>query len=239
MAARGVSLLKFVGTVSLGLLTGLSYTLSTLTIPALLTLPSADAASRAFDALTITAKRHLSTLSTVSGTAFYLAFFFSPRPFRHPYLLYTSLLIFGSQVAVSDLVAPYLYLGPAPASSSSSSSSAAAAAAAAAAARKQQAQLKKDRAAARARAMEASYEVLGAGSDAHSEGAGSASGEELDVEEEHASVNGEEVRVKVEEFLKKQIVQSAVAGLGFLLAVVGIWGDGVAPVFAQSVVIEV
>ncbi|KAK3353218.1 hypothetical protein B0T25DRAFT_568432 [Lasiosphaeria hispida] len=234
MAARGVSLLKFVGTVSLGLLTGLSYTLSTLTIPALLTLPSADAASRAFDALTITAKHHLGTLSSISGTAFALAFLFSPRPFRHPYLLYTSLLVFGSRLSASDLVASYLSIGPAPAAPSSSSSGAASTTA-----RKQQAQLKKERAAARARAMEASYEVLGAGSDAHSEGAGSASGEELDVEEEHAGVNGEEVRVKVEAFLKKQLVQSAVAGLGFLLAVVGIWGDGVAPVFAQSVVIEV
>ncbi|KAK5658249.1 hypothetical protein OQA88_2224 [Cercophora sp. LCS_1] len=222
MAARGVSLLKFVGTVSLGLLTGLSYTLSTLTVPALLTLPSADTASRAFDALVGTSKRHASTLSTISGSAFALAFFLSPRHFRHPYLLYTSLLVFGSRLAVSDLVAPYLSLGP-PASSASSSG-------AAAAARRKEQLAKKERAAAAARArMEASYEVLGSGSDAHSDGAASASGEELDAIEEE-SVNGEEVRAKVEAFLKKQIVQSTVTGLGFLLAVVGIWGDAVAPV---------
>ncbi|KAK0641497.1 hypothetical protein B0T16DRAFT_419934 [Cercophora newfieldiana] len=227
MAVRGVSLLKFVGTVSLGLLTGLSYTLSTLTIPALLTLPSADTAARAFDALTTTAKRHLRTLSVVSGSSFALAFFLSPRYFRHPYLLYTSLLVFGSRFVVSDLVAPYLSLGPPPSSASSSS---------AAAARRHAQQLKKERAAAARARMEASYDVIG--SDAHSEGAGSASGEELDVIEEE-QVNGEEVRAKVEVFLKKQVLQSAVAGLGFLLAVVGIWGDGVAPVHGQGIIIEV
>ncbi|KAK3318220.1 hypothetical protein B0H66DRAFT_556530 [Apodospora peruviana] len=223
MAARGVTFFKFVGTVSLGLLTGLSYTLSNLTIPTLLTLPSADTAARAFDTLTSTARKHLSILGSVSGSAFALAFLLSPRACRHPYLLYTSLLVFGSRVATSDLVAPYLSLGPAPSSSSASVG-------AAAAARKQ----KKERAAARARSMEASYEVLGASSsDAHSEGTGSvASGEELEADEEN--MNGEEVRVKVEAFIKKQVVQSAVAGLGFMLAVVGIWGDGVPQVYGTS-----
>lgn len=88
--------------------------------------------------------------------------------------------------------------------------------------------------------MEASYEVLGsAGSDAHSEGStgGSASGEETEGGE--AGVNGEEVRVEVEVFLKQQIVRSAVAGLGFLLSVVGIWGDGVVPIYSQSVYIDI
>ncbi len=190
---------------------GLSYTLSTHTIPALLTLPSADTAARAFQALTTTAKRHLGTLSALSSSAFVLAFFLSPRAYRHPYLLYTALLVLGSQLAVTDVVSPYLNLGPAPSSSAS----------AAAAARKQVQQKKKE-AAARAR-MEASYEVLGAGSDTHSDG----DIEDADVEDEHAGVNGEEVRIKVETFLKKQLVQTAVAGVGFALSVVGIWGDGV------------
>ncbi|KAK3390586.1 hypothetical protein B0H63DRAFT_557538 [Podospora didyma] len=234
MAARGVSLLKFVGTVSLGLLTGLSYTLSTLTIPTLLTLPSASAAAKAFETLTTTARRHLSSLTSLSATAFGLAYLFSPRTYRHPYLLYTSLLVLGSQLVVSDLVAPYILSLPASSSSSSSQS------AAGAAARKQQQQKAKDAAAARAR-MEASYEVLS--SPAHSEG--SVSGGEDAVELDNAtdetnSMNGEEVRVKVEAFLKKQMVQSAVAGLAFMLSVVGIWGDGVvAPVYGHAIVIEV
>ncbi|CRK32965.1 hypothetical protein BN1708_019162, partial [Verticillium longisporum] len=49
MASRGVSALKFVGTVSLGLLTGLSYSLSAVTVPSILALPSASDAVRAFE----------------------------------------------------------------------------------------------------------------------------------------------------------------------------------------------
>jgi autophagy-related protein 33 len=205
-------------------LQGLSYTLSSLTIPALLTLPSANSAARAFDTLTTSATRHLRSLAAISSSAFALAFILSPRPVRHPYLLYASALALGSHFAASDLIAPYLIapyllaLGPGgrapPASAASPSKE----------------RQREKRAAARAR-MEASYEVLG---DAHSEG----SAEELEGSEE-GHVNGEEVRADVEAFLKKQIVRSAVAGLAFLLSVVGIWGDGVAPVYGQAVVIEV
>jgi autophagy-related protein 33 len=77
--------------------------------------------------------------------------------------------------------------------------------------------------------MEASYEVLG---DVHSEGTGSASGE--DVEEEQ--LNGEEVHGEVEAFLKTTIVQTAISSVAFLMAVIGIWGDGVAPVYGETVV---
>lgn len=78
--------------------------------------------------------------------------------------------------------------------------------------------------------MEASYEVLG---DSHSEeGAGSASGEEL--EEDY---NGEEVRSEVEFFVRNQLVQTAMAGIGFMMAVIGIWGDGALGV-SETLVIE-
>ncbi len=86
--------------------------------------------------------------------------------------------------------------------------------------------------------MEASYEVVGSG-DSHSDGAGS---EDLEVEEEATgqTINGEEVRGEVEHFLKKQTVQTALAGLGFLMAVIGIWGDGAVQVFqSETFVIEV
>jgi len=154
-----------------------------------------------------------------------LAYIFSPRPLRHPYLLYASALVLGSQLAATDLLVPYLLaLGPARPVSPS----------AAAAQRRQKEKRQREReqraAAARAR-MEASYEVLG-GFDAHSEG----SAEEL---EEEADVNGEQVRAQVEVFLQRQVVRGALAGLGFFLSVVGIWGDGiVAPVYGQ-VIIEV
>ncbi|KAM7203841.1 hypothetical protein V8F20_003847 [Naviculisporaceae sp. PSN 640] len=231
MATRGVSVLKFVGTVSLGVLTGLSYTLSNLTIPTLLTLPSAEAASKAFDSLTTSAKKQVQLLGAVSGSAFALAFLLSPRNFRHPYLLYTSLLVVGSRFITSDRFAPYLNLGPA------TTSSGAAAAAAKEKEKEKNRKLAKERAA--RRRMEASYEVLG---DVHSEGTSDGAEEEL-LEAEAAAVeaggvNGEEVREKVAAFLKKQVVHTVVSGVGFALAVVGIWGDGVVPVYGQTVVIK-
>ncbi|KAK0742133.1 hypothetical protein B0T21DRAFT_360669 [Apiosordaria backusii] len=213
MASRGVSALKFVGTVSLGLLTGLSYTLTTLTIPSLLNLPSATTALRAFDSLTATSARQLRSLSTLSGSAFLLAYYLSPKPLRHPYLIYTSVLIFGSQLVVTDFVAPYLSLGPSPTATTTSKKSSPAAQ-----------QKKKNKASARAR-MEASYEVLGDEQEEETE-----EDEVLEVGEE---ANGEEVRAKVEEWLKKQVVQVSVLGLGFFMSVVGIWGDGVVNVYGR------
>ncbi|XXG94591.1 peroxisomal 2 4-dienoyl-CoA reductase sps19 [Hypoxylon texense] len=214
MASRKVSVLKFVGTISLGLLTGTSYTLSALTIPSLLELPSASSAAKAFRSLASTASTHLNALSAVSGSAFLLAYALSPRGFRHPYLFYTSLFCFGTHL--TDYVTPRIFGEP--------TSSAAAAAQRRAAS----AQLRREKQA--ARRMEASYEVLG---DPHNdEGAGSASGEELDED-----VNGEEVRSEVEFFVRNQLIQTAVAGIGFMMAVVGIWGDGALGV-SETLVIE-
>ncbi|KAJ4300605.1 hypothetical protein N0V88_003287 [Collariella sp. IMI 366227] len=86
-AARSVSVLKFVGTVSLGVLT---------VRPHHRRRPP-HARPRLF-----------------SSSAFALAYALSPRPLRHPYLLYASALVLGSQLATSDLLAPYLlFLGPA------------------------------------------------------------------------------------------------------------------------------
>lgn len=85
-----------------------------------------------------------------------------------------------------------------------------------------------------------SYDVIG--SDAHSE-ATLDSASDGGAEEENAaaaadgsgSVNGEEVRGEVESFLKKQVVSASVAGLGFIMAIVGIWGDGAAS-YVETVV---
>ena len=211
---------------------GLSYTLSTLTVPSLLSLPSASSAARAFSYLVSTAKKHLGTLTGVSASSFLLAFLLSPKPVRHPYLLYTSILVASSGLVVSDFVAPYLFITK----SSSSATTPAASLAAAAAAKKQ----KKERAAAKRAQMEASYEVLGSSSTSAHSDEGTVSGEEVEaVEEEEVArdFNGEEVRTEVEGFLKKQMVQTALSGLGFLMAVVGIWGDGVAQVFQNEVVV--
>lgn len=65
--------------------------------------------------------------------------------------------------------------------------------------------------------MEASYEVLGA------ETSSATSDGQVDEEE---SINGEDVRADVEKFLKSQIFHGIISGAGFLMAVIGIWGDG-------------
>ncbi|KAJ9665804.1 hypothetical protein H2201_004112 [Coniosporium apollinis] len=87
-----ISLSKFVGTFSLGLLTGLSYTLATHSAPSLLALPTATHCARSFLYLQTTAKRHLRLLSAVTVTSLSLAFIISPARGRHPYLLWTALV---------------------------------------------------------------------------------------------------------------------------------------------------
>jgi autophagy-related protein 33 len=73
--------------------------------------------------------------------------------------------------------------------------------------------------------MEASYEVLGVSDQSEEEV------EEIEREE----VNGEEVRERITGFMKSQVLRTAIAGTGFVMSVIGIWGDGV----NQIVYIEV
>ncbi|TGJ78843.1 hypothetical protein E0Z10_g9924 [Xylaria hypoxylon] len=215
MASKKVAVLKFVGTVSLGLLTGTSYTLSTLTIPSLLELPSASTAAKTFRSLASTATTHLTTLSGISGSAFFLAFVLSPAGYKHPYLLYTSLFCFSTRL--TDYVTPSIFGEPTSSSSPAQR-------------RTTPSQVRREKAA--ARRMEASYEVLG---DSHiEEGTGSASSEDSSEED----INGEEVRSEVEFFVRNQLIQTAVSGLGLAIAVLGIWGDGahrVSDTFAYTV----
>jgi len=79
--------------------------------------------------------------------------------------------------------------------------------------------------------MDASFEVLsGNAGDSNSEGMNSSGEDEIDE-----LVNGEDVREEMEEFKLKQVVRSAVAGVGFAMSVVGIWGDGGVPVVIMAV----
>ncbi|KAI1111982.1 hypothetical protein F5Y14DRAFT_423264 [Nemania sp. NC0429] len=201
MASKKVAVLKFVGTVSLGLLTGTSYTLSTFTIPSLLELSSASTAAKAFRSLASSASARLTTLSGIAGSAFFLAFAFSPSGYRHPYLIYTSLFCFGTRL--TDYVTPSIFGKPSAPSAADQQRAA-------------RVQARREKAA--ARRMVASYEVLG---DSHMEASATSDG---DLAEEE--VNGEEVRSEVEVFVRDQLVRTAVAGLGFAVAVLGIWGDG-------------
>jgi len=190
MCSSGVSVLKFVGTVSLGLLTGVSYSVSTLTLPTLLNLPSASSCSHALTTLTSYLRLPILTLSTLASAPLLISFALSPRSSRHPYLVYTSLLAILSATAPSLLPQPPAALPRA---------------------------TKKAAAAPRnSRTMEASYEVLG---DVPSEEAAS----DEDVED----FNGEEVRAEAEGVARGFAVRTGLAALGFAMAVVGIWGDGV------------
>jgi autophagy-related protein 33 len=45
--------------------------------------------------------------------------------------------------------------------------------------------------------------------------------------EAEGEVNGEEMRRSMESWMKSQAIRAGVVGLGFVLAVVGIWGDHV------------
>lgn len=211
--AKAVGVLKFVGTVSLGLLTvrirrlsprappnsslrawpnsasvqGVSYTVSTLALPSLLQLPSSVSASQAISSLRGILRTPVRVLTAVAAAPLFLSFALSPRSARHPYLVYTSLL------AVLSAAVPCLLPLPAPR-----------AAAGRPAARKTSPRGR----------MDASYEVLG---DVHSE---PASEEDLD------DMNGEKVRGDVERLAKGYVVRTGVAALGFAMAIVGIWGDG-------------
>ncbi|EQB58125.1 hypothetical protein CGLO_01663 [Colletotrichum gloeosporioides Cg-14] len=225
MTSKGVSLLKFVGTVSLGLLTGLSYSLSTVTVPSILSLPSASDALRAFQNLYPSANTRLRILTGVSTASFLFAFFLSPRAFRHPYLVYASVLCLASGAA--EQITPYVLRSP--------ESSSEAIAARRQARREREDARKAARIARQEARMEASYEVLG---DTHSDAAsdGEAAAAAAFAEEEE-NFNGEEIRVVVDGFRKTQIVQTAIASVGFLMSVIGIWGDGAIQVFQTETVI--
>ncbi|KAK2600285.1 hypothetical protein QQS21_005004 [Conoideocrella luteorostrata] len=185
--AKAVSVLKFVGTVSLGLLTGVSYTVSNVSLPNLLQLSSSTSASQAITSLTASLQTPLLALTSLASAPLFLSFILSPRRARHPYLLYTSV------IAVLSTVVPRLLPQPAPRPAATPR------------AKKPSTRAK----------MEASYEVLG---DVHSE---AASEEEID------DINGEEVRAQVESLSRGYFARTGLAALGFAMAVVGLWGDGV------------
>ncbi|KAL2055600.1 hypothetical protein ABVK25_003842 [Lepraria finkii] len=73
-----VTLAKFVGTISLGLLTGGSYTISTTTLPPILALPTAQPAHTTFLHLRTLTQRHQILLSTLSTSSLIIAYILSP-----------------------------------------------------------------------------------------------------------------------------------------------------------------
>lgn len=201
---------------------GTSYTLGTVLAPPLLKLDSATSAWDALCTVATTAEPHLNALTNIAGAAFVLAFTLSPRGFKHPYLLYTTGFVLASRLTP-------LFLGDTLSQRR----------AAVQQKRKDQREkaLKAERERAATRRMEASYEVLGASVSVQSD-------EELLVtmtpaDSEPEAPNGELIRRDVELFAKGRIIQAATAGIGFAMAVVGIWGDGVFDATGGTYVIEI
>ncbi|KAF2836834.1 hypothetical protein M501DRAFT_996513 [Patellaria atrata CBS 101060] len=187
MPKPAVTVLKFVGTVSLGLLTGLTYTLST-TLPAtLLSLPTSPTCHTALCTLQRTSSLHRTILTSLTLLTLPLSFLLSPRRIRHPYLLWVSLLT----VAGHNTGTLYNFYNSVTAKGSGGGGS---------------------------RAVSPSQ---GSGSED-----GRGEGSYVDVRGvEEGDVNGEEVRRGVEEMRVVEGIRTAVIGTGFLLGVIGIWGD--------------
>ncbi|KAJ5794621.1 hypothetical protein N7457_001220 [Penicillium paradoxum] len=83
-----ISVSKFVGTVSLGLLTGLSYSTSAITIPALQLLPTATTAARSLNEVKRLSRRYALRLTFLTNTCFCFAWCLSSPRRRHPYMVW-------------------------------------------------------------------------------------------------------------------------------------------------------
>ncbi|KAL9593044.1 MAG: hypothetical protein Q9219_007691 [cf. Caloplaca sp. 3 TL-2023] len=185
--SRTVTTSKFVGTISLGLLTGLSYTLSTTTVPPLLALPAATPAHATFRHLRALTSHHQFLLSTVSASSFIMAYLLSPSRLRHPYLLWASLAVgFGWTGEMYATVKGKV-------------------------SRKKQGVEEGDLTPGRK------------GKRAVREGSWT---EDEEWVADEANVNGEVVREGLEGWRSKQGIKAAVWGIGWAMAVVGLWGDG-------------
>ncbi|MCJ1353757.1 MAG: hypothetical protein MMC33_003744 [Icmadophila ericetorum] len=83
-----VTIPKLVGSISLGLLTGLSYSLSTITVPPLLALPTFPPALQSFTTLKSQTTRHHNLLTLLSSLSLVAAYISAPRSQRQPFLLW-------------------------------------------------------------------------------------------------------------------------------------------------------
>ncbi|KAI4712854.1 hypothetical protein J4E89_001829 [Alternaria sp. Ai002NY15] len=104
MAAQTVSICKFVGTITLGIATGVSATVSTIALPSLLALPTAINARTSLTYLTTKSTNLSSYLRHITTFTLFSAYCLSPARFRHPYLLYTSIFAFVSGPGVDYAV---------------------------------------------------------------------------------------------------------------------------------------
>ncbi|KIV92799.1 hypothetical protein PV10_04065 [Exophiala mesophila] len=186
-----ISITKFVGTISLGLLTGTSYTLTTITLPSLALLPSASIASRTLSTIQTTSTRQILTLASISSLSLITAYTLASPRGKHPYLLWTALVSFIGGQGVE-----YYYNGLSRFPTVSR----------------------------RAGRWGSSTAARRGASPATSSDSGYIEVDPLSQSEEQ--INGEQVESEMSRERKVQKVRSWIAGIGFAMGVVGIWGDG-------------
>ncbi|KAL2415364.1 hypothetical protein ABEF91_005120 [Exophiala dermatitidis] len=199
-----ISITKFVGTISLGLLTGTSYTLTTITLPSLALLPSASLASRTLATIQTKSTRHILTLASISSLSLLTAFTLASPRGRHPYLLYTALVAFIGGQGVE-----YWFNGLSrfPSVSSSKRSG------------RDQTVSATPRGASPGGSDSSGFIEVESRDDGNNTSNSSSSSSE-------DQVNGEKVEMEMTRERKIQKVRSWIAGLGFAMGVIGIWGDG-------------
>ncbi|KAI9371367.1 hypothetical protein BJX61DRAFT_31206 [Aspergillus egyptiacus] len=83
-----ITVTKFIGTISLGLLTGLSYSASTITVPSLGLLSTATNASKSLNEVKRLNRKHGFRLANISNVCLLFAYSISPRHRKHPYLIW-------------------------------------------------------------------------------------------------------------------------------------------------------
>ncbi|RKF62287.1 hypothetical protein OnM2_034027 [Erysiphe neolycopersici] len=108
MTERLVRILKLSGVVSLGFLAGFSCSLSTLALPIFMSNCNQRSSSQDIKEFSNRSINLIRTFACFSSSSFFIAFFFAPNTQKHPYLLWTSLLV-GSSFLV-DLI-PNLVTG--------------------------------------------------------------------------------------------------------------------------------
>ncbi|PGH09009.1 hypothetical protein AJ79_05804 [Helicocarpus griseus UAMH5409] len=221
-----ITVSKFVGTVSLGLLTGLSFATSSITIPSLQSLPNASTASRTLKELQLRTRKNVLRLSNITAIALFTAFSLSSPRRKHPYLIWTALmsLIGGTglecwynrkSMTWSCLSASSLGFGSCSRSGFGVISWGSARAGAGGSV-----SVRADDEDSNGNGSE--IEIVG---DEEASSAAAAAAAAANAEQE-LNVNGEAVQREMEQEGKFQRFRALVLGLGFSMAVVGIWGDG-------------
>lgn len=189
MGVCPITLTKFVGTFSLGLLTGTSYTLAHLTLPTLALLPNASTASAQLTTLQSATTRTTLTLASVSSLSLITAFALASKRNKHPYLLWTALVSFAAGQGVEWWFNGFE----------------------------------------RFPTFRARKAVVSREEGRGRKGLGESEYVSVDREASEGreeQVNGEKVEMEMGREKKVQSVRTLIAGLGFMMGVVGIWGDG-------------